>query len=267
MKTLVRRALLVFAFTFALAPYGLAAMGAIVPAYFYPAGQGLTYWNQMNSAALRIPLIAILNPANGPGTVQDPNYAAAVNRLRASGGRVLGYISTAYTARSPQNVKADIDAYYAFYRVDGIFVDEMTNDDTSAHLNYYEDLCNYIHAKAKGSLVFGNPGTNTFELYLSYKAADDLIIFESKSSAYLGFQPSTWVQFYPATHFGNIVYAVPTPANMGLFVAKAKLQNAGWVFMTDATLPNPYDRLPSYWPFEVEAIAVANAINPYTSSE
>ena len=34
----------------------------------------------------------------------------------------------------------------------------------------------------------------------------------------------------------------------------AQQRNVGWVYITDATLPNPYDRLPSYWSQEVSLI-------------
>ena len=45
---------------------------------------------------------------------------------------------------------------------------------------------------------------------------------------------------------------------MSSYVTKAKSQNAGWVFITNDKLPNPYDTLPTYWTQEVSAIAAAN---------
>ena len=39
-----------------------SGLGLLVPAYFYPSGPGATRWSQMNQAAARVPLIAILNP-------------------------------------------------------------------------------------------------------------------------------------------------------------------------------------------------------------
>jgi hypothetical protein len=180
-------------------------MGAIIPAYFYPSGKGLTYWNSMNAAAARIPLIAILNPNSGPGSTPDPDYVAVVNSLRAAGGRVIGYISTNYTSNSSVSVKANIDLYYSFYSVDGIFLDEMTNDDSIGHLNYYADLTTYIHSKAFGALAFGNPGTNTVEDYLRYNTADALMIFESKFPAYAPYQASFWVRYYSANRFAELV--------------------------------------------------------------
>ena len=38
-------------------------------------------------------------------------------------------------------------------------------------------------------------------------------------------------------------------------LSKAVSLNAGYVYITDQTLPNPYAQLPSYWDQEVAAIA------------
>ena len=36
-------------------------------------------------------------------------------------------------------------------------------------------------------------------------------------------------------------------------------QRIGYCFITDATQPNPWDRLPGYWGEEVEAVREVNA--------
>jgi hypothetical protein len=41
-----------------------APLGIMVPAYFYPSSGG--YWNSLDSAASRVPLIAIMNVNGGP---------------------------------------------------------------------------------------------------------------------------------------------------------------------------------------------------------
>ena len=57
-----------------------------------------------------------------------------------------------------------------------IFVYQDVRGGNMAHLNYYAGLCGYIHAKKQGSLVFGNPGTDTVEDNFKYNAADALMI-------------------------------------------------------------------------------------------
>src|SRR5262249_10831163 len=70
--------------------------GALVPAYFYPAGKGLKAWQQLAADARSTTIEAILNPASGPGTKRDPTYVTVVGDFRKAGGKVLGYISTSY---------------------------------------------------------------------------------------------------------------------------------------------------------------------------
>src|SRR6185436_19440286 len=122
---------------------GAAPMGIVVPAYFYPG----SLWNSMNYAAGRVPLVAIMNPNSGPDMTQNPDYIAAVNSLRAAGGTVIGYVSTSYAARDTNAVRTDIDRYYSFYAMDGIFLDEMTDDSDPNHLDYYATLYQYIKGK------------------------------------------------------------------------------------------------------------------------
>ncbi len=41
-------------------------------------------------------------------------------------------------------------------------------------------------------------------------------------------------------------------------VAEAVRKRMGFVYVTDAGLPNPWNRLPVYWGLEVEAVRVVN---------
>jgi hypothetical protein len=226
-------------------------LGALVPAYFYPVPGG--YWDQLDSAAGQIRLDAILNPNSGPGVSPDPNYVQAVNNLRTAGGKVLGYVYTNYGMRSLATVEADINTYVSFYAIDGIFLDQMTNDSDPAHLDYYASLYSYIEGLNSAYQVFGNPGTNTQESYLTRPTADTLVIFEN-DTGYDTFTPSPWVFGHDRSHFANLVLNVPSAAAMKIDLQLAFQRNAGWVFITDDDLPNPYDTLPSYWDQEVAAI-------------
>src|SRR5436190_3744456 len=137
------RTFLAFALLLIFTPLKISALGLLVPAYFSPG----TKWTALNDAAKRVPVLAIMNPNNGPGASALSSYASAINSLKQSGGRVIGYVYSSYTARPLADVQADIDRYYSFYNIDGIFVDEVTNDSTAAHLDYYEALYRYIKGK------------------------------------------------------------------------------------------------------------------------
>ncbi|KKU11987.1 MAG: hypothetical protein UX17_C0062G0008, partial [Parcubacteria group bacterium GW2011_GWC2_45_7] len=132
-----------------------------VPAYFYP-----DWWNADNDwyrmcdtmNPTVVGSFAIMNPDSGPGTSQNPDYTNVIGYCQSRSQNIIGYVYTSYGARPLTQVKADINKYYQWYNVDGIFLDEMSNDP--ATLSYYRNLYVYIHNKggASRSLVVGNPG-------------------------------------------------------------------------------------------------------------
>jgi hypothetical protein len=237
------------------AAFRAGALGVLVPAYFYPA-QG-SAWDSLNRAAQRVPLIAIMNPNNGPTTAPIADYSRAVTALRNAGGLVIGYVYSSYTARPVAQVKADIDRYLSFYTIDGIFVDEMTNDPDAAHLAYYAELYSYIKSNRPSYLVVGNPGTKTLADYLLRPTADLLVTFEN-NTGYAQYVPDPWTQTRPATAFSHLCYATAAAETMTNYVDLAARRNAGYIYVTDDSGSNPWDRLPSYWETEVACVEKLN---------
>jgi hypothetical protein len=236
------------------------ALGILVPAYFYPTAGGS--WDALNRAADRVPLVAILNPNNGPSDSTNSDYAKAVNALRNAGGRVIGYVYSSYAARPLADVEQDIDRYHAFYAIDGFFIDEMSNDSTPAHLAYYQALYQYIKTKRSSYFVVGNPGINTPASYLSRPTVDGLVTFEN-DTGYAEYAPDPWTKTQPVVAFSHLCYDVPTADTMTNFVRLAVARNAGSVYVTDDRGNNPWDTLPSYWWSEV---ALVEAINHQAAS-
>ena len=68
-----------------------------------------------------------MNPGSGPGAGPNSDYTHEVDLLRAAGGQVIGYVPTTYGARPIDQVLADVDAYYAWYGLDGIYFDEVAS--------------------------------------------------------------------------------------------------------------------------------------------
>ncbi|HVU09009.1 MAG TPA: spherulation-specific family 4 protein [Verrucomicrobiae bacterium] len=233
-----------------------APLGIMVPAYFYPTSGG--YWNSLDFAASRVPLIAIMNPNSGPGASQDSAYVRALANLHQAGGKVTAYVHTSYGTRPLTDVESDIDLYLSFYAVDGFFIDEMTDDESTTNLNYYATIYQYIKAKNANYSVTGNPGSNTQSDYITRPTADSLMIFENDGINYSGFDPSSWVAQYPAQQFVHLPYDVATATTMSNDVGLAVSRNAGWIYITDDSLPNPYDTLPSYWTNEVNLVQSFN---------
>jgi Spherulation-specific family 4 len=233
------------------------ALGFLVPAYFYPSGAGNGLWEALNGTATRVPLIAILNPSSGPGSSADNNYRRVIPALRSAGGRVIGYIHTSYTARPLDDVKGDVDRYLLFYTVDGFFVDEMDNRNLAASYAYYADLYQFIKSKSAAYVVFGNPGTTTQEEYLARPCADTLVTYEH-NTGYASYVPDRWVTNYPAHRFAHLPYAVSSAVTMTNYIHLARTRNAGFIFVTDDVLPNPWDTLPAYWGSEVSLLQELN---------
>ncbi|MEW9898985.1 spherulation-specific family 4 protein [Chitinivorax sp. PXF-14] len=236
-----------------------AALEVLVPAYFYPAA-GDSNWPRLTQAAKKVPVVAILNPNSGPGSRLDTAYLSAVQSLRTAGGKVIGYIPTGYGKRSLSSVTAQIEKYLAWYPVDGIFLDEMANQATSAKLNYYQAIYQYIKARNPALRVIGNPGINTAEIYASLPAADTLVVYESTGGAYPSYVQSAWNQAaaYTPSRFAELVYAA---TDLNAAMSRAAKQKTGMLYVTNrgANGSDPWSGLPAYWDAEVSRIATINA--------
>ena len=224
-----------------------------IPAYFYPS-QPSSQWNTSVSDA---PLpagkqrVLIMNPNSGPGRSLDQNYLTAVNTVHAAGTGFLvyGYVHTKYGKRNLSTVEGEINQYYSWYPVDGIFVDE-TASAASYVSSYYQPLVNFITSKKAGAGVMLNPGVYPDQSYLNITvpSGSTLVVnvFESSYSSYLTATVPSWAFSYPSGKFSHLVYST-TAAQMANAVSLSSQRNAGWVYVTDLGVSNPWAALPSYW--------------------
>src|SRR5687767_14386752 len=90
-----------------------------IRSYFHPRTQA-ELWAQANSAHPTVRQV-IINPNSGPGSSPDPDYAKQVKESQAAGLRVLGYVATDYGANLEATVREEVNHYYLWYGVDGIF--------------------------------------------------------------------------------------------------------------------------------------------------
>ena len=234
-------------------------MRVMVPAYFDPPGSD---WHRLEVQAAKMPgrLYAIANPNSGPGSSYNASYASAIASMQADSGRVIGYVWTNYGAVPAASVKSQIDQWYAFYpALDGIFFDGQSN--VPGQEPYYLQLYNYVKQKDSASLVVGNPGANTLESYLFYngqRVTDVICIFET-NVGFDAWTPPLWTSKYSRDNFYIIAYNTPI-GQLVSRVQRAASSNVGWTYVTDATLPNPYDVLPAY--FEDYCNYVVNGVIP-----
>ena len=218
-----------------------------VPAYFYPG----PLWTQLQAAAPAVGLV-VANPNSGPGVAADPNYAAAIAQSQTHGQRVIGYVHTSYGQRSQSDVLAEVDRYFAWYRVDGIFFDEASAN--CARQPYYAALRHAVRAHSAAALTVLNPGTQTAECYMA--AADVIVTFEDTYAAYThSYTAPRWVNSYAPERFWHIVHSTATTQQMQNAVRLSQQRRAGRIYVTNDVLPNPYDTLPAaYWSAEVAQV-------------
>lgn len=234
---------------------GAVDLGILIPLYSYPNWwQPSTYlWPQVAQAGARVPITAIIDPANGPGA-NFPNidYQHGLADLAASGVKMVGYVYTSYGTRSNALVKGDIDQYTNSPFISGIFVDETASGTNK--LAYYQDLYTYIHARTNFTTVIVNPGIQIAQEYISRPAADTAVIFEY-DTGWTNYVPDVYVTNYPASRFSMLVYGCAGAETMRTNVDLAVQRNVGWVYVTDDILANPWDTIPSYWSNLVDHVA------------
>ncbi len=214
--------------------------GTIVPLYSYPTASSWTQIVQAKQAHPSVPVVAIVNVSDGPGTAVESNFTSGIKKLVAAGIVVIGYVSTVYGTRPSSAVKTDIDRWKSFYpgQLTGIFFDEQNN--ATGGESYYKTVASY--AKSLGfTFTVGNPGTDVPTSYLG--VVDAMFIYETDGLPSLS-SLGGWHASYDKKNFGIIPYAVSSLS--ASFVASAK-QTIGWIYITSDDLPNPWDTLPSYF--------------------
>lgn len=232
------------------------AMRLWIPAYIYPFGPGLREWDRLIASAKAVPIVVIVNPASGPGDHVDTNFAAVLPRARRAGITLVGYIGTQYGRKPLAKVEEEIETFLRFYPdIRGFHFDEQSSD--ARGVDYYAELYRYVKRRIPGALILTNPGTACDPGYVARPASDVVCLFENERG-FDRFQPPPWLSRFPGSRFCLQAHNVATADQMKTALRRAAELKIGNVFITDDVGPNPYDRLPSYWDAEVEAIRRIN---------
>ncbi len=212
--------------------------GTIIPLYTSPAWGDWAAVAATKRAHPSVPVLAVIDPASGPGTAALSEYMAGIAKLTAAGVKVIGYVHTSYGKRAPAEIQADINRWHSLYSgVTGIFLDEMANTPGSEAM--YKNATSY--AKSHGfDYTIGNPGADGGPSYLG--SVDTMLIYES------GGLPSTtflagWHTAHDRRNFGIIPYGI---ASVNPAFVRTAAASCGYVFLSNDQLPNPWDTLPSY---------------------
>ena len=229
------------------------AVRLFVPAYFYPAGEGAKEWDKLLAAGERVPIVAIVNPASGPGRRVDPNYTAILKRAaKVKQLTLIGYVTTSYAKRPAADVQADVDLWLKLYPgIEGIFFDEQAS--AAHHVDYQAELYRFVRETRKLQLVITNPGTTCDEGFVANPAADVVCLFEGPRPFDSAPLPD-WRKEYSADRAAVLSYQVESVEVMQRLVAFAAGKHLGYCYVTDAAGTNPWDRLPGYWDEQVSAV-------------
>ncbi|HWE91401.1 MAG TPA: spherulation-specific family 4 protein [Pseudonocardiaceae bacterium] len=244
-----------------------------VPAYLDPT-TGAADWTELIGSTDRVSLL-VANVNNGPTSAVNPGWANVIGRAHRAGITVIGYVDTGYlgttglaTRSGPPDIatwtaqiESDVDGWYRLYGNDmgGIFFDQAQNRcgpaaASTVWSDAYRTLTDYVKHNHPGAITVSNPGTVVPQCYQD--AADVLVTFEGSYAAYTGHPaagepPYTAPGWNPSspTKFWHIVYDAPNSSELEQAIGLAKTRGAGYVYVTPATMPNPYDRIPpaDYW--------------------
>jgi hypothetical protein len=206
--------------------------GVVIPMYVDPG----KYWDAAIAAKTaypNVPMILIANADNGPGS-KSAQYATYIKKAQTAGIVVVGYTYTQNGKRSQAVVDAAISKWYALYRVNGVFLDEMASNDPT----YYRAVTAYAHAHSV-SLVMGNPGDNA-----PGNAGPDVInFFEQRGYPSLAFLKQQAHLSYGKQRWSYMAGAVPF--NAATITASAPY--VAYIWATDDREPECYCNLPTYF--------------------
>ncbi|MGH9919253.1 MAG: spherulation-specific family 4 protein [Nitrososphaerales archaeon] len=230
--------------------------GVVIPLYNYPDSTWSTI-AQTAQANPNVPIIAVINPDNGPGSSQDPTYLAGVQSLQAAGVKVIGYVATGYATSSysaVSSVESLANDYKVWYNVNGIFFDEMSN--VATYESYYSTLNSYVKSDGM-TYTMGNPGTSVPDGYIGI--LNTLVIDENQGYPSLS---SITYPGYPASDFSVIAYGVSYDA---AFVTSAA-SLVGYMYIDNLSGGNPYSTLSSLFTQTVATLAALDGSQTTSST-
>lgn len=218
----------------------------VIPCYENPSDTNA--WNSLTSG---IPGYLILNPDSGPGPSKDSSWTQIVDKAQAVNTSVVGYVYTHYGNRILNDVESDIDKYYEWYGVDGIFFDEASSQ--SNDISYYQTLYKYVKSKSSSNTknkVIINPG-DVPTIGYDNNCADIIVAFESSVNEYYKWNPLWTNSSSINVEISHMIYNIDTQLQMENVVNISRTRNAQYIFVCNS---DSYNSLPSYWDQQVKYI-------------
>ena len=206
-----------------------------VPAYFNPVWDA-TGWQDLAALGPAVSF-AILNPDSGPGRVVDTAYSEPIAAVEASGGRVIGYVDTAYGKRPSAAVLRDLVRYQSWYGLHGVFLDQVPSGRD--HLAHYRRIVEAARRSGFGFFAI-NPGVIPDPGYV--ELADVVVTFEGPWLAYRDHATVDWTTDHPAERFCHLVHSTP-PEELAAAQDLALERHVGAFYITEQSGANPWGSL------------------------
>ena len=210
--------------------------GIIVPLYGDPE-DNLDHVIQTKIAHPLVPILAVINPQNGSGHFQNPQYTEAVKKLQSEGVIVLGYVYTQYGSRNNTEIKTEITNYKNWYDANGIYFDEMSN--VSGNETFYKNLNDYTKSIGMNYTV-GNPGQDIPQSYIG--TVDNIIIHDNP-----GLPPISllggWHANFSKNNFSIVSFDVDKFNQSYVKIASNYVK---YLYITNGTMPDPWNSMSPY---------------------
>jgi len=223
-----------------------------LPVYEYPTLTAL--WPSVDAAGGDDIPFVVVNPASGPGVSANSDYTARIAANTTAGIRSIGYVDTNYQTRSMSDVMSDIEDWHTLYPgVSGILLDRVSVGG-AADLCYSAYAYNFAKSHYQNDLIAQNFGTYTNPSYEPYgdiflNAEMDYALYQTWSLPADGFQDN------PAysNRFWHLIHTT-SGAQFADALTDSRNNNAGWVYITDDIMPNPYQNAPTYFNTELTQV-------------
>ena len=202
--------------------------------------------------------IAIANYNAGPPTAYDASFEATVERARAAGIRVIGYVPTG--SHNLAAIHSMIDQWYS-YKMDGIFLDEASSiTQGTTDLSFYQGLYTYIKSKKGPNIINTIDVLNAGWIPASadyLKTADIIMSLESRASNFAQWQQQmpAWIKTTPSYHFSATLEAV-NPAQVNYWVQTLSHDNFGYIYLSESV--QNYGDIPAVYNSEIKALNTLN---------
>ncbi len=220
----------------------------LVPLYSFPTDNNGQYWQNVGQAAKRIP-IAVIWGLND--TADQDIYRQWLPVLRqGKHARLYAYVATNDGLTPMDSLRAKVRYYATNFDIDGIFFDEVSNENSK--ISYYKTLVQYAKSFGKvKSVILNSPYCPPW--FADSTGADIVLIFENYAKYWDEFDKESYLNLAPGRK-AVIINGVYRVSKMVDLVNDCVRYNIGYIYVTNTG----YDKLPRYWDALVSAVAQVN---------